>query len=118
MAQRFRWNLPVIGLMVASLGLLSGCGESPQADPGAAPGPPAQLGLCASCHTDAGRAGAPGTPRLAGQDEAYLRISLRAYRDGERRHPGMNAIAGALSPADIEALAAWYAAQPACVPGS
>jgi cytochrome c553 len=54
---------------------------------------------------------------LAGQDEAYLRISLRAYKDGERQHPGMNAIAGALSPADIEALAAWYAAQPACVTG-
>jgi cytochrome c553 len=79
-------------------------------------GPPAQLGLCIACHTDAGRSGPPGTPRLAGQDQTYLQASLLAYRNGDRRHPGMRAIAGALSAADIEALAAWYAAQPACVP--
>jgi cytochrome c553 len=74
--------------------------------------PPPQLGLCASCHRDDGRAGDPGVPRLAGQDETYLRESLHAYRDGRRDHAAMRAIAGALSERDIAAFAAWYAGRP------
>jgi cytochrome c553 len=75
--------------------------------------PPAQLGLCVACHHDQGRGGPSGTPRLAGQDEAYLRTALAAYRDGDRNHAAMQAIAGALSDADIAELSRWYAAQPA-----
>jgi cytochrome c553 len=80
-----------------------------------APGKPAQLGLCASCHGDDGRSGAPGTPRLAGQDRSYLAEALAAYRDGRREHAAMRAIAGALDAHDIEQLAAWYAVQ-GCTP--
>lgn len=96
--------------------LLVACGEVPAPASGTAANPPAQLGLCVACHADDGRSGPAGTPRIAGQDEAYLRASLLAYRSGERRHPGMRAIAGALSPAEIDAFAAWYAAQPVCPP--
>lgn len=104
-------------LLVPSLAFLVACGEVPPPPAaGTAAAPPAQLGLCVACHTDDGRGGPPGTPRIAGQDEAYLRASLLAYRSGERRHPGMRAIAGALSPGEIDAFAAWYAAQPACTP--
>jgi cytochrome c553 len=103
-------------VLTLSLGLLCACDPAPAPPPGGHQGPPAQLGLCIACHTDSGRSGPPGTPRLAGQDQVYLEASLLAYRNGDRRHPGMRAIAGALSVADIEALAAWYAAQPACVP--
>jgi cytochrome c553 len=80
-----------------------------------APAPPPQLGLCASCHGDDGRSGAPGIPRLAGQDETCLRVALEAYRDGDRAHDAMRAIAGALDAGDIAAMARWYAAK-ACAP--
>jgi cytochrome c553 len=74
--------------------------------------PPPQLRLCASCHGDNGFAIAPGIPHLAGQDRAYLVTAMRAYRDGARALPIMRAATGSLSDADIDALAAWYAAKP------
>ncbi len=73
---------------------------------------PAQLGLCAACHGVDGRSRTPGTPQIGGQDEARLRASLWAYRDGSRRAVAMNAISNALQPSDIDELARWYAAQP------
>ncbi len=103
-------------LLVPAFLLLVACGDVPAPPSGTVARPPAQLGLCVACHTDDGRSGPTGTPRIAGQDEAYLRASLLAYRSGERRHPGMRAIAGALSLADVDALAAWYAGQPVCPP--
>lgn len=108
---------PRVILALPWFAAIAACGDVP-APPAGERSPPAQLGLCVACHTDDGRAGPPGTPRIAGQDEAYLRASLLAYRSGERRHAGMRAIAGALSPAEIDAFAAWYAAQPACAPES
>jgi cytochrome c553 len=94
-----------------SMALLLALGAPARAEP-----PPAQLGLCAACHQEDGRAGVPGTPRLAGQDETYLREALAAYRDGRRRHAPMQAIAGALSPRDIEQLARWFATRPPVPP--
>jgi cytochrome c553 len=79
----------------------------------AAPVPrPARLGLCAACHGENGIAAAAGIPHLAAQDRAYLADALRQYRSGTRNAAAMRAAAGALSDADIEALAAWYASQP------
>lgn len=78
-----------------------------------APARPGKLGLCAACHGEDGRAGSPGVPRLARQDETYLRDALAAYRDGRRSHDAMRAIAGALSPADVAELSRWYAGQAA-----
>ncbi len=55
-------------------------------------------------------------PPLAGQDQAYLRDQLRIWRDGVRGGTDvynlMRVSAQGLSDADIDALAAWYAAQP------
>jgi cytochrome c553 len=73
--------------------------------------PPARLGLCESCHGRDGRARAPQTPHLGGQDEAYLREALHQYRDGRRDAQVMNGIAAMLAPADVDALARWYASQ-------
>ncbi len=79
----------------------------------ATPAPqPARLGLCAACHGENGVATATGIPHLAAQDRDYLIAALRQYRSGERAAPVMRAAAGALSDADINALAAWYSAQP------
>lgn len=78
----------------------------------ASPPQPARLGLCAACHGERGVASARGIPHLAAQDRDYLAAALRQYRSGERSAPAMRAAAGALSDADIDALADWYAAQP------
>jgi cytochrome c553 len=77
----------------------------------AQPPKPARLGLCAACHGESGVATAKGIPHLAGQDRDYLVAALRQYRSGERRAAAMRAASGALSDADIAALADWYAAQ-------
>jgi cytochrome c553 len=77
------------------------------------PAKPARLGLCASCHGESGRALMKGTPHLAGQDLDYLKSALAAYRSGARDVAVMRAAVGALSLAELDDLAAWYAAQPA-----
>ena len=78
-----------------------------------APAKPARLGLCAACHGENGIATAPGIPNLAAQNREYLVAAPRQYRAGERTAQAMRAVAGSLSDADIDLLAAWYAAQPA-----
>jgi len=91
---------------------LSGCGPGANAGAGQKVDRPAKLGMCVSCHGVDGIAVAPGNPHLAGQDETYLRGALNRYRSGERAHPAMQAVAGALSDADIEQLSRWFAQQP------
>ncbi|HSX61971.1 MAG TPA: c-type cytochrome [Tahibacter sp.] len=80
------------------------------------PAKPARLGLCASCHGESGRALMKGTPHLAGQDLEYLKTALAAYRSGARDVAVMRAAVGALTPAELDELAAWYAAQPPAPP--
>ena len=77
-----------------------------------APAKPARLGLCAACHGENGIATAPGIPNLAAQNREYLVAALRQYRSGERTAQAMRAVSGSLADADIDALAAWYSAQP------
>lgn len=88
------------------------------AAPAAATSPPAQpakIGLCSACHGLDGTGRAPGTPHIGGQDRLYLERALSDYRSGKRQHVPMTSIANTLQPRDIEALAAWYAAQPGFV---
>src|SRR5690606_11292746 len=60
------------------------------------------------CHGRDGM-GRPGIPRLAGQEEAYLRASLAAFADG-RRHSGiMQPVAAELDAGEIDRLAAHFA---------
>ncbi|MEQ3696488.1 MAG: cytochrome c [Pseudomonadales bacterium] len=74
----------------------------------------AKAAVCAACHGADGKAVIPGYPNLAGQNELYLVNSLKAYRRGDRKPVGNGAVmagqAAALSDADIENLAAYYAA--------
>jgi len=83
----------------------------------ASPERPAKLGLCVACHGVDGTSRTPGTPHIGGQDRLYLERSLADYRSGKRQHVPMTSIANTLQPRDIEALAAWYAAQPGFVKG-
>jgi len=69
---------------------------------------------CAKCHGNTGRATSKGYPNVDGQNAAYTEKVLKAYRDRSRKgamaflmYPEVKD----LSDDDIEALAAFYAAQ-------
>jgi cytochrome c553 len=64
---------------------------------------------CASCHGADGVATQGIYPNLAGQQEEYLVLSTKAYRDGARNNDMMKMFVMSLSDADIENLAAYYA---------
>jgi cytochrome c553 len=63
---------------------------------------------CAGCHGADGISAVPHYPNLAGQQEAYIILTLKGFRDGTRENNVMNAMAKSLSDADIENLAAFY----------
>ncbi len=78
---------------------------------GGDPSPPPfdKTATCVACHGANGIGLQPTWPTLAGQHEDYLAHSLKQYRDGERKNAVMMPMAQALTDADIEALAAYYA---------
>ncbi|HEY5775277.1 MAG TPA: cytochrome c [Xanthomonadales bacterium] len=69
----------------------------------------AKSAMCASCHGSNGISMSPLWPNLAGQKEQYLIKQIKAFRDGTRQDPMMAPMVAALSDADIENLAAYYA---------
>ena len=72
----------------------------------------AKSAVCAACHGAEGISAVPIYPNLKGQHEAYIVSSLKAYKTGQRQG-GMSMImkpqADALSDADMEDIAAYYA---------
>jgi len=68
--------------------------------------------VCAACHGASGVSVSDTIPNLAGQKAAYLEAQLKALKDGSRKNPIMNAMAGQLSGDDIANVAAYFAAQP------
>jgi cytochrome c553 len=77
---------------------------------------PPKSGQCTACHGRDGQSPSPANPILRCQHQAYLVSALNAYRNGNRKHPIMNAMANSLQPKDIQTLASWYANQPGCKP--
>jgi len=68
---------------------------------------------CAACHGKDGNTPIdPSYPKLAGQYRDYLERALLDYKSGARKNAIMAGQAQALSRADIENLAAFYAALP------
>lgn len=68
---------------------------------------------CAACHGKDGNTPIdPSYPKLAGQYGDYLIQALSDYKSGARKNAIMAAQAQALSKADIENLAAYYASLP------
>lgn len=66
---------------------------------------------CESCHGPKGYSKTAGTPRLAGQVEAYLARVLRQYSSGERISSSMHGNAITLTQLESQAIASYYAAQ-------
>ncbi len=73
--------------------------------------PPAAAAVCVACHGNNGVGITPDYPILAGQHRDYLIRTLKDYQQGGRKNAVMAGFMGALKPSDIEALAAYYAAQ-------
>ena len=67
---------------------------------------------CAHCHGTDGRA-APGStmPALAGMPRDYLATQLKAFKAGSRQSTIMTQLAKGYSDAQLEQLAAFFAAQ-------
>ena len=66
---------------------------------------------CDRCHGVNGNSTDPHMPAIAGQRADYHEKVLHAYRTGERKSSAMSAMSSALTEADVEALAAYYARQ-------
>ena len=68
----------------------------------------AKAASCNACHGVNGISAIPTYPNLAGQKEAYLVKQMKAFKDGTRKDPTMNAMAKPLSDADMTNIAAHY----------
>lgn len=72
----------------------------------------ARTAMCMGCHNIKGYQGSfpevYKVPMIAGQNEKYIAAALTAYRNGDRKHPTMRAIAGSLSDQDINDIAKYY----------
>jgi cytochrome c553 len=66
---------------------------------------------CAGCHGTDGHASA-GMPVLAGHERGTLGQRMRAFRDGRAVGTVMPQLAKGYTDAQIDALDAWFAAQP------
>ncbi len=69
------------------------------------------IATCARCHGADG-AGGGAFPNLTLQDRTYLTRTLTAFASGQRRSGFMQVVASELSPAQIAALANYYAGLP------
>jgi len=91
-------------------------GAQAQAAPASKEAVDGTLHVCSSCHGFGGRSISPTFPRLAGQQKDYLVAQLKAFRDKTRADPHaqtyMWGMAAHLSDPMIEAVAAYYSAQP------
>jgi len=78
------------------------------------------VGTCGTCHGVRGVSQQPKYPRLAAQNPGYLAAQLRAFRGQQRGDPDaigyMWGMSASLEDSTIDALAAYYAAQPAGAP--
>jgi cytochrome subunit of sulfide dehydrogenase len=73
--------------------------------------PPAGAAACSGCHPASSRVSSP-VVRLAGMDKESIVRALQEFRAGTRSGTIMDRIAKGFSDAEIQALAAWFAAQP------
>ncbi len=72
--------------------------------------PPVGASSCSGCHATSPRVASP-VPRLTGLDQAQIVKALQDFRAGARAGTVMDRIAKGFTDAEIQAIAAWYAAQ-------
>lgn len=97
----------VSGLLLATVWLAPVAHAQPAADPRAR----SLAATCASCHGTDGKAVAGETMvRLAGMPKDYIVTQMKAFRDGRRPATVMHQLAKGYDDAQIDAIAAWFAA--------
>jgi cytochrome subunit of sulfide dehydrogenase len=72
--------------------------------------PPAGAASCSGCHAASPRVTSP-VPRLAGVDRAAIVRAMQEFRSGQRPGTVMDRIAKGFTDDEIQAIAAWFAAQ-------
>lgn len=75
---------------------------------------PEKAQMCAACHGETGNTETPIYPKLAGQNKAYLEMTLKAYRDQSRKGvqaEAMYGVAAPLTDADIKQLSDYFSEQ-------
>lgn len=88
---------------------VSGKAGATKSDPLAA-GKAAAAG-CAGCHGENGVSSVPGMPNLVGMDPKYLVVAVKAYKGGQRKHDMMKTLVSAISDAELDSIALFYALQ-------
>ncbi len=74
------------------------------------PVPHLVIEVCAGCHGEDGQGRGWGAfPRLAGQNENYLQVSLEAYHQDKRMSGTMEELASRMDPAEIQEISRYYA---------
>ena len=94
-------------LLIASIILAAAA--LPAAAAGDAEAGKKKAGQCQTCHGMDGISKLPEAPNIAGQNQIYLVKALNDYKSGARKNDMMGVIMGALTPDDINDLAAYYA---------
>lgn len=97
--------------MIAALGMSLALVSSAWAGHGNPEGAKEKAQVCAACHGPDGNSPTPNFPKLAGQNEDYLRFALKHYRNKQRSNAIMNGQAEKLTDQEIADLAAFYAQQ-------
>ena len=68
--------------------------------------------VCKGCHGEGGiKPILPEYPMIGGQHQDYIAAALTQYKSGKRKNASMNGFAAALSPQDIQDLAAYFSSQ-------
>jgi cytochrome c553 len=91
--------------------IATGVAKAPPARPDPASAGKAAAAGCAGCHGETGITKIPGMPNLIGLDPKYLVAALNAYKSGQRKHDMMKTLVSALSDADMNNIALFYALQ-------
>ena len=98
-----RWLLPALASAVVLANLVGGPAWSADAPPGAS--------SCTGCHA-ARKIPDSVIPRIAGRKSADIVAAMREYRSGAWPSSVMGRIAEGFDDSQIDAIAAWFAAQP------
>ena len=72
--------------------------------------PPAGAAACSGCHATSARVVTPA-PRIVGLEGAAIVKAMGEFRSGQRPATVMDRIAKGFTDEEIQAIAAWYAAQ-------
>jgi cytochrome c553 len=75
-----------------------------------------KAGVCVACHGEGGNSVNPQWPSLAQQPAQFISTALFMFREGNRKDDLMTPMAKPLSNADMNDLAAYFAAQKAAPP--